>query len=159
MLFGYLEARPCRRISRLTLELRAITRTVKRAAAMLRNTRRAARHFESQVGLSAKLDFVHGLYIALASRLPLDEEEAREIAAELSDDLGRKGLPLRHAGSFGFDFAAVEWSQDRQRNQYVVRLAAADLPTSLWDEIVKATGAWWVAKAHKIKRRPRVGTQ
>jgi hypothetical protein len=61
--------------------------------------------------------------------------------------MDRRDLPLRHAGSFGFDFGAAEWSRDRIRDRYVVRIAAADLPTSLWDEVVAAVAVWW--RAHE----------
>ena len=76
---------------------------------------------------------------------------AREVVSELCADLGRRGLPLRHAGSFGFDFGAAEWSQDRTRNRYVVRIAAADLPTALWDEVVVAVAAWWKAHQRQVR--------
>ena len=45
----------------------------------------------------------------------------------MCDDLGGAGLPLRHAGSFGFDFGAAEWGWDRIRDRYVVRLEQAPL--------------------------------
>ena len=122
--------------------------TNKRVAAMLRNNRRAMRHFSAALaGLSAGFQFAHGLYVTLASARTLDENGARDVVAELCEDLGRRGLPLRHAGSFGFDFGAAEWSRDRTRDRYVVRIAAADLPTSLWDDVVVAVAAWW--KAHE----------
>jgi hypothetical protein len=107
--------------------------TNRRVAAILRNNRRAMRFFSAALaGSSAEFHFAHGLYVTLASTRTLDESEARHVVAELCADLDRKGLPLRHAGSFGFDFGAAEWSRDRIRDRYVVRIAAADLPTSLW---------------------------
>lgn len=65
---------------------------------------------------AAEFHFVHGLYLTLASRRLDDENAAREVAAEMCADLKRRGLPMRHAGSFGFDFAAAEWDQDRARS-------------------------------------------
>jgi hypothetical protein len=127
--------------------------TNKRVAAMLRNSRRTTRYFSTALaGLSAELHFAHGLYVTLAPASTLDENKARDVTAELCADLGRRGLPLRHAGSFGFDFGAAEWSQDRTHDRYVVRIAVADLPTSLWDEVVAAVAAWW--KAHERQVRP-----
>jgi len=55
------------------------------------------------------------------------------------------GLPLRHAGSFGFDFGATEWFHDRSRDRYAIRIAVPDLPTALWDEVAEAVARWWSA--------------
>ena len=130
---------------------RPLTNT--RVAAMLRNNRRAMRHFSAALaGSSAEFHFAHGLYVTLASARTLDESDARDVVAELCADLDRRGLPLRHAGSFGFDFGTAEWSRDRIRDRYVVRIAAADLPTSMWDEVVTAVAAWWKAHERQTKR-------
>jgi hypothetical protein len=126
--------------------------TNKRLAAMLRNSRRTTRHFSATLaGLSAELHFAHGLYVTLASARTLDENQARDVVAELCTDLGRRGLALRHAGSFGFDFGAAESSKDRTRDRYVVRIAVADMPTSLWDEVVVAVAAWWKAHERQVR--------
>ncbi len=63
----------------------------------------------------------------------------------MSDDLRRAGLPIRHAGSFGFDFAATEWFHDATTDRYSVRVAVPDLPTAIWDELTDAIAAWWFA--------------
>ncbi|MET3844017.1 hypothetical protein [Bradyrhizobium sp. OAE829] len=134
--------------------------TNKRVAAMLVNSRRMTHYFSAKLaGLAAERHFAHGLYVTLASAKALDENQARDIVAELCADLRRRGMPLRHAGSFGFDFGAAEWSTDRIRDRYVVRIAAPDLPTSLWDEIVAAVGAWWKARERRVGMSPQnVGT-
>ncbi|MGE5318858.1 MAG: hypothetical protein ACM3KD_01635, partial [Hyphomicrobiaceae bacterium] len=120
--------------------------TAKRVAAILYNGRRTARYFASALATSsAELHFVHGLYVTLAPKAMLDEGQTRQIAADLCEDLGRAGLPLRHAGSFGFDFAAAEWFQDTIRNRYLVRIAVPDLPTPLWDRTAQAIIEWWSA--------------
>ena len=76
--------------------------TSKRIAAILRNSRRTARYFASELaGATAELNFAHGLYVTLASDRTLDEQEARQIAAALSGDLSKAGLPVRHAGASG----------------------------------------------------------
>jgi hypothetical protein len=121
--------------------------TSKRICALLKNGKRMRGHFyRSLSAFAAEFHFAHGLYLTLASAGLNDEKAAREIVAEMCADLKCRGLPIRHAGSFGFDFAAAEWAQDRSRNRYVVRLAAADLPTPIWDEIVAAVAAWWRAR-------------
>ena len=134
--------------------------TNKRVAAMLVNSRRMTHYFSAKLaGLAVERHFAHGLYVTLASARTLDENQARDIVAELCADLRRRGMPLRHAGSFGFDFGAAEWSKDRIRDRYVVRIAAPDLPTSLWDEIVAAVGAWWKARERRVGMSPQnVGT-
>jgi hypothetical protein len=61
----------------------------------------------------------------------------------MSCDLRRKGFPIRHAGSFGFDFAATEWFHDAITDQYSVRVAVPDLPTELWNDLAAAIAGWW----------------
>jgi hypothetical protein len=118
--------------------------TDKRVAAILRNSRRTARYFASALpGSSAELHFAHGLYVTLAPKRMLDEKQTKQMAADLCGDLRKAGLPLRHAGSFGFDFGGAEWFRDTTRNRYVVRIAVPDLPTPLWDQVAQAVVQWW----------------
>jgi hypothetical protein len=118
--------------------------TDKRVAAILRNSRRTARYFASALpGSSAELHFAHGLYVTLAPKRMLDEKQTKQMAADLCGDLRKVGLPLRHAGSFGFDFGAAEWFRDTTHNRYVVRIAVPDLPTPLWDQVARAVVQWW----------------
>lgn len=120
--------------------------TNRRVAAILQNGRRTTRYFNSALKRRIKeIHFAHGLYVTLSSTRPLDETAARRAAAEMSDDLGRAGFPIRHAGSFGFDFAGTEWSYDNLTDEYRVRIAVPDLPTELWDNLTKAAATWWVA--------------
>ena len=133
------------RISHPSLESKSYRAlTDKRIAAILRNCRRTARYFATALpGATAELHFAHGLYVMLASDRALNELEARQIATDLSDDLSKTGLPVRHAGSFGFDFAATEWCFHSPSNRYVVRIAIPDLPTPLWDQVTRAVAQWW----------------
>jgi len=118
--------------------------TDRRVAAILRNSRRTAHHFASALpGSTAELHFAHGLYVTLAPARMLDEQQTKQMAADLCGDLKKAGLPLRHAGSFGFDFGAAEWFHDTTRNRCVVRIAVPDLPTPLWDQVVQAVVGWW----------------
>ncbi|MGJ4939503.1 hypothetical protein ACQR1W_02945 [Bradyrhizobium sp. HKCCYLS1011] len=120
--------------------------TNKRMAAILRNTRRAARYFASALpGLTEELRFAHALYVTLSSATPLDEATARRRAAAMSDDLAADGFPIRHAGSFGFDFAATEWFHSAATDEYSVRVAVPDLPTALWSDLTEAIARWWSA--------------
>ncbi|UWU73059.1 hypothetical protein N2603_23430 [Bradyrhizobium huanghuaihaiense] len=118
--------------------------TKRRVAAILRNGRHAARLFSRELAsLAAELHFTHGLYVTLRSRRPLDEAGARQAADAMSRDLGRDGFPIRHAGSFGFDFAATEWFHNATTDEYSVRVAVPDLPTELWNDLAAAVAEWW----------------
>ncbi|MGF6308787.1 hypothetical protein ABIB82_002424 [Bradyrhizobium sp. i1.8.4] len=118
--------------------------TSRRVAAILRNERRTARFFRGALdGLTGELNFAHGLYVTLKCRHRLDEETARKAASKMSADLGRAGFPIRHAGSFGFDFAAAEWFHDVATGDFSVRISVPDLPTALWDEQTCAIARWW----------------
>jgi len=63
----------------------------------------------------------------------------------MSEELSEVGFPIRHAGSFGFDFAATEWFHDLTVDRYGVRVAVPDLPLSLWRDLTQAIGDWWLA--------------
>lgn len=118
--------------------------TRRRIAAILRNGRRTSRYFAAALApLAAELHFTHGLYVTLRSSRPLDEASARQAAELMSRDLTAEGFPIRHAGSFGFDFAATEWFHDATTNRYSVRVAVPDLPTEVWDDLTVAIARWW----------------
>jgi hypothetical protein len=133
--------------------------TNKRIAAILRNSRRASRYFATALsGLTAELHFVHGLYVTVSSEQALDEATARQAAAEMSTDLARAGLPIQHAGSFGFDFAAAEWFRNPTTHRYSVRIAVPDLPTAIWDDLAEAIAKWWSThQRRRAENRSRVG--
>jgi hypothetical protein len=119
--------------------------TTKRIAAILRNSRRTTRYFASALPCStAELHFSHRLYVTLVSDRLVDEQQARRAATAMTGHLRKAGLPLRHAGSFGFDFGAAEWFYHSIGDRYAVRIAVADLPTKLWDQVVQAAAEWWL---------------
>jgi hypothetical protein len=100
--------------------------------------------------LAARLDsepaiatFQHGLYLTIAPRGDPDMDDVRRAAGELAAHLATKGLCLKHAGSFGFDFVAVEWFPDALRRRNVLRIAGADLPPELTDRIAEGIAQWW----------------
>jgi hypothetical protein len=117
--------------------------TDRRIASILRNTRRTSRYFADVLGSASHAHFAHALYLALEPNRPVDEEKARALAEDLSSDLSKMGLLIRHAGSFGFDFGATEWFHDSITDRYLVRIAVPDLPTALWDEVAQAVAQWW----------------
>jgi hypothetical protein len=69
--------------------------------------------------------------------------------------LGRQKLPLKHAGSFGFDFVAVEWFFDAVLQRNLLRIAGADLPALLIDRLVDSIDEWWSSQPMgKASRKP-----
>lgn len=121
--------------------------TKKRVASILRNSRHTARYFASELAsLSAELHFTHGLYVTLRGRRALNEASARGAAEDMSSHLSREGFPIRHAGSFGFDFAATEWFHNATTDEYSVRVAVPDLPTELWGDLTAAITRWWAKR-------------
>jgi hypothetical protein len=123
------------------------TLTARRIAAILRNGRRIARSLAGSLVSTAVSHFSHGLYVTLAPQQMLDQNQTRQVVEDLCRDLRGAGLPLRHAGSFGFDFGAAEWFHDTSCDRYAVRIAVPDLPTQLWDQVAKAVAEWWSAHA------------
>jgi hypothetical protein len=130
----------------------------RRIAAMLRNSRSLAARLRTALP-GSDCDFTHRLYVALSPGSALTEQEAKDLADSMCRDLS--GLPLRHAGSFGFDFAAAEWFRDTALNRHMVRVAVPDLPTERWDRIVVEIIGWWKKNAGAVccsrVRKPRDG--
>src|SRR5439155_11062423 len=115
----------------------------RRSAAMLRNGRLAARTLARQLGPSAVRHYRHGLFAALVPPSGWGEGEAVEEAELLAAALADNGLPVRHAGSFGFDFVAIEGFFDTAVEGYLLRIAAADLPQAVSTRITDGITAWW----------------
>ena len=71
-------------------------------------------------------------------------DHAKHVAASLVADLRGDALPVRHAGSFGFDFCALDGFPDPAGERYVVRLAFPDIPAERAEHVADRIGAWWV---------------
>jgi hypothetical protein len=130
-----------------------VTLNGRRIAAMLRNSRRTAARLAT--ALPGAREFTHRLYVALSPGRVLAEEQAKELAGAMCRDLSDVGLPLRHAGSFGFDFAAAEWFHDTAHDRHLVRVSVPDLPTEQWDTIVAEIIRWWNENAGAASLRMR----
>jgi hypothetical protein len=123
--------------------------SARRIAVMLQN----CRHIRKRLGISirnAALDYFHGLYVALIPGRTSTEHQAKDLAHSMCHHLDALGLPVRHAGSFGFDFAAAEWFHDPSHDRYMVRVAVPDLPIELWDHLVDEIIRWWKNNAGSL---------
>jgi hypothetical protein len=114
-----------------------------RVARIIRNNRRAARR------LSALLPspwvarcYQHGLFLTLDPGTEQDETQARGMASALAHALHEARLPVRQAGSFGFDFAVTDAFPAIGSERFILRLALADLPGAAIDAIVAGIVAW-----------------
>jgi hypothetical protein len=113
---------------------------------MLRNGHLAARTLTRQLGPSAVRQYRHGLFAALVPPYTWEEGEAAQEAERLAAWLAGRGLPVRHAGSFGFDFVTVEGFFDTAVERHLLRVGAADLPKAVSARIVDEVGDWWTRR-------------
>ncbi len=117
---------------------------MRRTAAMVRNGRRMARRLASRLGgRGCVTPYQHGLFLTLRSPAVWTEDEAKHMAADLAAEIGAKSLPLRHAGSFGFDFIAAEAFFDTGTGRHVLRISSSDLPPPICDRIAQGIEEWW----------------
>ena len=115
----------------------------RRNAAMLRNGRLMVHSLMETLGGAAVRRYPHGMFAALVPPSFWSETEAAGEAEQLAADRAGGGLPVRHAGSFGFDFVAVEGFFDTGANQHLLRVAMADLPLSICARVTDGIADWW----------------
>jgi hypothetical protein len=114
-----------------------------RTAALIRNARRLHRRLgATPLGPGVRL-YPHGLYLTIAPGAELRVQDVKRAASALCAALSGKGLPARHAGSFGFDFIAIEWFCDPRTGKYVMRIAPGDGPASMIDALAEGIVSWF----------------
>jgi len=118
--------------------------TVERIAAIIRNNRRMVRLLSARLGASHfATSFQHGLYFTLEPGGNPSAADAAGLAHSLCRALESTALPVVHAGSFGFDFIAIDGFADSWSRSNVIRVAASDLPVAVVDQVAEGiAGAW-----------------
>jgi hypothetical protein len=120
--------------------------SARRSAAMLHNGRLVARILAQQLGQTAVRQYRHGAFAALLPPRPCGEREVVAEVEQLAAALTDGGLPVRHAGSFGFDFVALDSFFDTAVERHLVRVAAADLPAMVSARIADDIATWWTRR-------------
>ena len=119
--------------------------SIARTAAIIRNNRRMTRRLASACQDSRSISaYQHGLYFTLSPEYGVRSDEVNDLAAALCEELSRRGLPVRHAGSFGFDFTAIDCFREPMSGCNVIRVAASDIPAGLADQIAEGIACWWL---------------
>lgn len=122
----------------------------KRIARIVANGRRIMRRLIRR-GVPVT-SYPHGLYGVLRPPDAWTLERAKQAAGELADDLRTAALPARHAGSFGFDFFAMDGFPDLALDRHGVRLAFSDAPGAVADDVSDRVARWWTA--HILNAHP-----
>jgi hypothetical protein len=117
-----------------------------RTASIIRATRRLARRLEASALRASVRRFQHGLYVTLAPRGGRSMRDIGQAVDGLCGDLAASGLPVRHAGSFGFDFVAIDQFPDPATRRTVMRIAPGDLPSAVIDAVSDGIVRWLEAR-------------
>jgi hypothetical protein len=118
----------------------------RRTATILRNGHSLVCTLMQKLGGAAVRRYAHGMFAALVPPSCWSETEAAGEAEQLAAGLASGGLPIRHAGSFGFDFVATEGFFDTGANQHLLRVAMADLPSPICARVTDGISDWWARR-------------
>jgi hypothetical protein len=110
---------------------------------MIRNTRRLGRQLRATPLGPGVVVYPHGLYLTIGSSTELRIRDVKRAAGALCTSLMAAGLPARHAGSFGFDFVAIEWFCDPRTRRNVIRVAPGDGPPAMIDALSDSIVDWF----------------
>lgn len=88
----------------------------------------------------APANYHHGLFTTVAVG-DGTEEGIADIAREIATSLRGRGLSVRHAGSFGFDFVGLEWFRDTRVDSALLRISGGDVPLEEAKLIAKELGS------------------
>jgi hypothetical protein len=99
-----------------------------RTAQIITNTRhlRQALHAAS----IPCVPFQHGLFLDVELPPALTRTQVSHLAQSLADTVDSGAI--RHAGSFGFDFTATEWTEHPLRADLALRIAPGDQPCAVF---------------------------
>ena len=129
--------------------------TTDRIATIIRNNRRMARSVSARLDTaSAVASFQHGLYFTLQPAGNPSVEDATGLAGSLCRELEAQALPVAHAGSFAFDFVAIDRFADSWSRRNVIRVAASDLPVSVVDRVAEGIVEAWTRLGRRSKIDP-----
>ena len=117
--------------------------SVQRTGALIRNARRLHERLRRSPLAPGVVLFPHGLYLTIAASADLRVQDMKRAAAALCAALTAKGLPARHAGSFGFDFIAIEWFCHSRTGKIVLRIAPGDGPLPMIDALADGIVEWF----------------
>lgn len=118
-----------------------------RVAQIIRNTR-ILRAQLARMGIASKR-YHHGLYTTVETKYAKTPDSVRLVAARLTKHLAARGLPVRHAGSFGFDFVGLEWFTDSAKASTQLRLAAGDIEHSAMNEVASELAQLLRSETHE----------
>jgi hypothetical protein len=117
--------------------------SMERTAATMRNTRRLRHRLRNSPLGPGVVAYPHGLYLTIGSSTELRIRDVKRAVTALCAALADAGLPARHAGSFGFDFVAIEWFCDPRTRRNVIRVAPGDGPPAMIDALAEGIVAWF----------------
>jgi len=115
----------------------------RRTASMLRNGRFLTNGLVAAFGAPSIRRYSHGLFVGLVPQRTWSDADATAEAGRMAAFLRRLGIPVRHAGSFGFDFLAIDGFFDTGADRNVLRLAFADFPTELCARLADGITSLW----------------